>query len=154
MCRWAGRMCKGTTRRRASHTPSRFLFFRRQGSVHLACCPVFVSSFPPAGFPSRASPDVDEVACFPHAVSFSLFFSSMGRCAHCTPPCFHSFILPGGPPPGKSTRPGRSMRQQHASHTLPRYLSFFHSGSPPFFPPPCWGDSFFFRGCIVNGGSV
>ena len=114
MCR-GGRMCKGMTRQHASHMPSHF-FFHQQGSVHLACCPVFVSSFPPAGSPS---PNVDEVACFPHVVSFSLFFLSTGQCAPCMPPCFLSFFLLRGPPPGRSTR-------QHASHTLPLYLSFFH----------------------------
>jgi hypothetical protein len=117
-----------------------FLFFRRQGSVHLACCPVFVSSFPPAGSPS---PDVDEAACFPHAVSFSLLFSSTGRCAYCTPPCFHSFFLPGGPPPGRSTRRRASTR------CLVIFLYFIdgggtrpHSGS---FPPLLGGFFFFPR---------
>ena len=52
---------------------------------------------------------------------FVFFFSSTGRCAHCTPPCFHSFFPPGGGPP-----PRRSMGQ-HASHTLPRLVRF----SPP-----------------------
>ena len=88
MCR-GGRMCKGMTRRRASHMPSHF-FFRRQGSVHLACCPVFVSSFPPQVPPPlmltrrRVSHTpshflsflVDGAVCTLHAALFSFFLSA------------------------------------------------------------------------------
>ena len=144
MCR-GGRMCKGTTRRRASHTPSRF-FFRRQGSVHLACCPVFVSSFPSAGSPS---PDVDEAACFPHTVSFSLFFGRRGG-VHLARRLV--FFL-------SARRPSWEIYEAacipHAAS-----LSFFFSlmGVEPApilvrFPPK-GGILFFFRGCIVNGGGV
>ena len=93
----------------------------------------------------------NEVACNPHTISFSLFFSLMGWCAPCTLSCFHSFILPGGPPPGRSTR-------QHASHMLPCSLFFFHWWGwylPPFwFVSPPVGGILFFRGCIVNWSSV
>ena len=160
-------------------------FLRRQGSVHLACHPIFFG-FPPWRFPpllqhrrGGVHPTrclilslffVDGAVCTLHTALFSLvlsppqvppplmltrrrashmpsrflsFFLSMGRCAPCTPSCFHSFILPGGPP-GRSTR-------QRASHMLPRSLFFFfidgggtrpHSGS---FPPLLGGFFFFPR---------
>jgi hypothetical protein len=126
-----------------------FPFFFVDRAVCTLHAALFSFVLSPRRFPSCG---IDEAACLPHAVLFSLFFSSTGRCAPCTPPCFYSFILPGGPPPRRSTR-------QRASHTLPRYLSFFSlMGVEPapilIHLPPCWGNPFYFHGVIVNGGRV
>ena len=114
-------------------------FFRRQGSVHLACCPVFISSFPPAGSPS---PDVDKAACFPHAVSFSLFFGRRGSVHLAHRLVFFLSFCP------EALLLGDLQGSVHPTRCLFIFLFFIdgggtrpHSGS---FPPQKGGFFFFF----------
>ena len=122
--------------------------------VDRAVCTLHAALFslvfsPPAGSPS---PDVDKAACFPHTVSFSLFFFIDG--AVCTlHAVLFSFIH-------SAQRPSSWEINEAACIPHAASFSFFffidgggtrpHSGSFP----PNRGDSFFFRGCIVNGGGV
>ena len=142
-----GRMCKWTTRQCASHTPSCF-FFHWQGSVHLVCCPVFVSSFPPAGSPS---PDIDEAACGKHAILFSLFFCWWGGVHLAHRLVFFLSFCP------EALLLGDLRGSVHSTHCLFIFLFFIdgggtrpHSGSFP----PLLGGFFFFCGCIINRGGV
>ena len=64
---------------RVSHTPSRF-FFRQQGSVHLACCPVFISSFcPEALLLGNLRGSVHPTHCL---FIFLFFIDGGGTCPH------------------------------------------------------------------------
>ena len=63
------------TRRRVSHTPSRFLSFLVDGAVctlHAALFSFFLSARRPSSW------EIYEAACIPHAASLSFFFSLMG----------------------------------------------------------------------------
>jgi hypothetical protein len=132
--------------RRPSTLSCFLFFFRRHSSVHLACCPVFVVSFPLEISPPAIS---TRQRAFHMPSCFLFLFCRRG--AFCTPPCFHSFIPPGGPSPGRSMR-------QHPFYMLPHYyfFSLMWWNLPLFYfiSPLLLGDSFFSAAVSSAGDGV
>ena len=127
MCKRAGRICRRTTRWRASHTLFPFLSFvdRVVCTLHAT---LFLLVFPPGGSPLLRHRRGGVLPT--HRLIFSFFF-------------VNSFFL-SFPPEALS----EEINEAVCIHMLPRYLSFFHwwGWNPPpfwFVSPPVGGILFF-----------